>query len=380
MALVYPVAVANRHLQNGSTQSTAKANAGRKQRRANSHINVVSDLHERVAWIQSPENQMHRGRATAIAQEPGAQSNELYLAPGSEHWQRMFQAVQKRLADLNDRVADVELGVQRGPESEAAYQDAPIGVNGSRTGTLYSHVVELSNDLANEKRRWRRAMKDRNAQASIVRDEMLAIADGLKSEQQTEHGSHEARSTFGPEDFREMKMLFKASSSEFDALKDGINSLRDVQLHLRQNEQQLEHYEGRLDTFQRDLGDELKHLREQVFKTDAQAAAMRLTRVEARPDSPEVMHAIPSSYVCLWCSDYMRRQAPLAGTGEPDAKRLDTTRIESTVVRLEERVNQLEQDGDDSHWVEHSSPTGLSYFYNPQVRLETLRQLYSRID
>ena len=87
-----------------------------------------------------------------------------------------------------------------------------------------------------------------------------------KHQQQPLQPQPQGEAMFGPADFHEMKELFKASSSEFESLKDGINSLRNVQLLLRQNEQQMGGYESRLENLRADLGGELDHLREKVLK------------------------------------------------------------------------------------------------------------------
>ena len=108
-------------------------------------------------------------------------------------------------------------------------------------------------------------------------------------------------------------------------------------------------YESRLDRLQREFGNELQHLRETVLKADAQAAALRLT---AQLDTKE-----PT--------------AGLADRSELFNQGAGVARLEVTVAQLEDRLKRVEGDfagEDDGEWVEHSSPTGLSYFYNAKVR------------
>ena len=363
MALVYPVQ--NLHLQNGASRArTAEeimaAKKSQSRRRRGPASGAAPGMTIYTDDLPEAQRTVLRDRT-----EVGSSQNLSQGQAGGDHWQRMLTTLQERLQDLTDRVVDVERAPGGGKlhyhESGAAVAatDTPEG------RTLYSHMVELTNELASEKRRWRRAMKERDGQVAVLREEMVGMADGLKRKLLTTVGQQPARqqpawqeedrSVFGPEDFHEMKMLFKASSGEFESLKDGINSLRNVQLLLRQNEQQMSSYESRLESVHREFGDELAHLREKLLRADAQAAALRLTQVDPTDGSG----------VASGRSDQMKQVALTA----------DTARIEAAVGQFEGRLKRLEagkgESDDEGEWVEHSSPTGLSYFYNAKTKQST---------
>jgi hypothetical protein len=239
-----------------------------------------------------------------------------------------------------------------GSNSWAAVGAGAGGAVGGRlaaptVASVHAQLVQLSAEFAIERSRWREAVEEASHQAAADKHETMQLVQAVRDELRAGLASQSgvaARARVdgdddddadddasGPRDFREMKVLLRATGQEFDELKESVAAAAG----------------------QDGLKGELALLGRKVSQLDAQ--------LQAAADGQQQQHHDRAG------GDGHRPRAVATDSPDPTGAQ----RLAGLVEKLAARVQQLEEDRDELFWEEHSSPAGQPYYFNTKTQQST---------